>query len=296
LGAQVLVVGLIILIGSELFFVSSTLNTILVAITLLLSLVFGYLLIQSVKREVEAREKIQILAKDLQSANDHQTALIHFITHQVKGFFTKSRNIFDGLRSGDYGVMPEEATPMIAEGFASDTKAVGTVQDILKAANIQKGTMAFKKEPFNFKQIVEDQVEKYKSVAQEKGIKLELAVSGKDFNVTGDKEQVEHAVRNLIDNSIKYTPRGAVSVSLNHTGDKIRFSVKDTGIGITAEDKKRLFTEGGRGENSVKTNIESTGYGLYIVKGIIEAHGGTVSANSEGEGKGSEFIVELPVG
>jgi signal transduction histidine kinase len=70
--------------------------------------------------------------------------------------------------------------------------------------------------------------------------------------------------------------------------------VKDTGIGITKEDRKNLFTEGGRGKESVKVNVDSTGYGLYTVKLIIEAHKGKVTMESEGAGKGSTFFVELP--
>jgi signal transduction histidine kinase len=71
--------------------------------------------------------------------------------------------------------------------------------------------------------------------------------------------------------------------------------VKDTGVGITEEDKKNLFTEGGRGKDSVKINVDSTGYGLYSVKQIVESHHGEVWAESEGAGKGSTFYIKLPV-
>lgn len=295
IAAQALVASLVLLVASQYLFVRNTISQVLTGITLILVIGFGYLLVQSVKREIEARERIQKLAADLQSANEHQTTLIHFITHQVKGFFTKSRNIFDGLRSGDYGKMPIEAIPLIEEGFASDTKAVDTVQVILKAANIRKGTIEYKKEPLDIKQVVLDQIKKFEAVAKEKGIELKTDIQEGNFSFTGDEDQLEHAFRNLIDNSIKYTPKGSVTVSLKQSEKGIRFSVKDTGIGISPKDRKRLFTEGGRGEESVKVNVESTGYGLYIVKGIIEAHGGTVRAESAGPGKGSEFVVELPV-
>ncbi len=77
--------------------------------------------------------------------------------------------------------------------------------------------------------------------------------------------------------------------------NKILFSVKDTGVGITDEDKKNLFTEGGRGQDSIKVNVDSTGYGLYTVKMVVEAHKGRVWGESEGTGKGSQFYIELPV-
>ena len=100
--------------------------------------------------------------------------------------------------------------------------------------------------------------------------------------------------RNLIDNSVNYTPSGSIDVSLKKENNKFIFAVKDTGIGINDEDKKRLFTEGGHGKDSQKVNVHSTGYGLYIAKNIVEAHGGTIRAEADGASKGSTFIVEFP--
>ena len=84
-------------------------------------------------------------------------------------------------------------------------------------------------------------------------------------------------------------------VSLKRGENKLVFEVTDTGVGISPEDMQHLFTEGGHGKDSTKVNVESTGFGLYIVKNIIEAHKGKVWAESEGCDKGSRFIVELPV-
>ena len=67
-------------------------------------------------------------------------------------------------------------------------------------------------------------------------------------------------------------------------------------MGITDEDKANLFTEGGHGKDSIKVNVDSTGYGLFIAKQVTEAHGGTIRAESEGAGKGSEFVVMMPLG
>jgi len=114
--------------------------------------------------------------------------------------------------------------------------------------------------------------------------------------LTGDKAELgDHVLRNVIDNSISYTPTGAIDVSLKKAAGKIVVAVRDTGVGITEEDKQRLFTEGGHGKDSQTINVHSTGYGLYIAKNIVEAHGGTIRAESAGAGKGSTFIIELPI-
>ncbi|MEK7194146.1 MAG: HAMP domain-containing sensor histidine kinase, partial [Patescibacteria group bacterium] len=107
--------------------------------------------------------------------------------------------------------------------------------------------------------------------------------------------QLREAVKNLINNSINYTEKGGIKVDIVRKGNKVLLSVKDTGIGLGKDDKARLFQSGGRGKDSLKYNINSTGYGLAFVKGVVEAHKGRVWAESAGLGKGSHFYIELPL-
>jgi signal transduction histidine kinase len=178
-------------------------------------------------------------------------------------------------------------------GLDSDTKGAQTIQEILNAANIKSGKVSYAMEAFDLKELIEGIVKDLTPAADHKGLALTATLAS--ITYTGDKAQLVNAFKNLIDNSIKYTQKGSVNVTLTQTDGKVRFEIKDTGVGIEADDMKNLFTEGGRGKNSQKINVESTGFGLYIVKNIIEAHKGTVRAESEGEGKGSRFVVELPV-
>ncbi len=291
---QALVVALVILIGSQFTFIHSLTNLVLNAIALVLTGIIGLVLIRSVKREIEQRKRIESLARDLEQSNKQQIILIHFITHQIKGFVTKSRNIFSMIREGEFGTVPETMKPMIEEGFRSDTKGVNTIQEILNAANIKSGKVEYKKEAFDLKALVDEIAAALKLAADDKGLTLSINTGTEALMYPGDRMQLTNALKNLIDNSIKYTPKGEVRVNLSKEANTVRFTVADDGVGITKEDMARLFTEGGHGANSTKVNVESTGFGLYIVKNIIEAHGGKVWAESEGEGKGSKFVVELP--
>ena len=261
----------------------------------ILVLIFSFWLIQGVLREVRQREHIEKLAQDLEKANNQQVILIHFITHQLKGFVTKSRNIFSVLLEGDFGVLPETMKPMVEEGFRSDTKGAQTIQEILNAANIKSGKVTYAMATFDLKALIEEIVHDLKPGAEAKRLELKLSIGDEPLGFSGDREQLLNAFKNLIDNSIKYTPSGSVEVILRKDSGKIHFEIKDTGVGITSEDMKNLFTEGGHGIESQKINVESTGFGLYIVKNIIEGHGGKVWAQSEGAGKGSQFIAELPI-
>ncbi|MES2931172.1 MAG: HAMP domain-containing sensor histidine kinase [Patescibacteria group bacterium] len=295
LGAQALVVSLWLVTFFQLFVRSVENMRLIIGVNLVLFSIIGYFLIKGVRREVQQRERIQVLAADLEKANKQQVTLIHFITHQIKGFVTKSRNIFSLMREGDLGPIPEAMKPMIEEGFRSDTKGVTTIQEILNAANIKSGKVTYSKEPFDLKALIDEILQDLKAAADAKGLVLQTNTGDTPLMYPGDKAQLTNALKNLIDNSIKYTMQGEVRVTLAQEAGKARFTVEDTGVGITPEDMAHLFTEGGHGANSAKINVESTGFGLYIVKNIVEAHNGKVWAESDGEGKGSRFIVELPV-
>ena len=296
---QALVIGIAILIASRLFYSTTTTGSILSAVTLVAFLISGVFLIRSVKREIEQRERIEKLAEELQETNGRQQTLIHFIGHEVKGFLTKDAGAFASLVDGDFGALPEALKPFVTQALAQSRDGARSVTDILTASNQKKGTVSYTKEPFDLKALAEEIVDKAKPMAEGKGLELSFSAGdiGTPYIFTGDKVKIgDNVFRNIIENSIYYTSSGTITISLKKDSDKFIFTVKDTGIGITDEDKKRLFTEGGHGKDSQKVNVHSTGYGLYIAKNIVEAHNGTIRAESEGEGKGSTFTVELPAG
>lgn len=267
---------------------------IVAGVTFLLVCFLGFELVRSVEREIEQRQRIEALARELTAANERQVSLIHFITHQIKGFVTKSRNIFSMLLEGDFGVLPETMKPMIQQGFESDTHGVATIQEILNASNIKSGKVSYVMSPMDLKALIEQIAGDLRPTAERKNLKLEMHLTPEPLSINGDAAQLVNAFKNLVDNSIKYTPQGLVSLTLEHKEGKAVFTATDTGVGITPEDMHNLFTEGGHGKESIRVNAESTGFGLYIVKNIIEAHKGKVWAESDGPGKGSRFIIELP--
>ncbi|MFA6278873.1 MAG: HAMP domain-containing sensor histidine kinase [Candidatus Paceibacterota bacterium] len=275
--------------GAQFFFVTTPASFALAVIAFLMTLSFGVLLLQSY-------EKADFLAKELQETNERQETLIHFIGHEVKGFLTKSAGAFAAIADGDFGVPPDGMKPFVDQALIESRQGADAVSNILKASNLKKGTVTYTKEPFDLKALVASAVEKARFEAEKKGLALTFTAADASYQMTGDKAQLtDHVLRNVIDNSINYTPSGSVAVSLKKENNKLVFTVKDTGIGIGEEDKKRLFTEGGHGKDSQRVNVHSTGYGLYIAKQITEAHGGTISASSLGVGNGSTFTVEFPI-
>jgi signal transduction histidine kinase len=296
IGAQALVWALIILIGSQFFFIQNNVNRVLTAITLVISAIVGLMIIRSVKKEVAQREELAV-------ANENQQLLIRFITHQVKGFFTKSKMVFASLLEGDFGQIPEAVTPVLKEGLESDNKAVEMVQEVLKASSLRSGTMTYNFEETDLKEFVAGIAETLKETAVGKGLAYEVNLPAEKALSKIDRLQMTQVIKNLIDNSVKYTLTGFVHVNLKvkNVSEGRRaiktalFSVEDSGVGLSDGDKAKLFKEGGRGEESLKVNVNSTGYGLFIVKKIVEGHGGKIWAESRGRGHGTKFFVEIPL-
>jgi signal transduction histidine kinase len=295
IGAVALVFALSALTFSLLFVSSIETLQPIAAVTFMLTVAFGGFLIRGVRREVQQRQQIERLAQELEINNERQEVLFHFIGHEVKGFLTKDAGAFASLSEGDFGPLPEGAKTLIDNALVESRNGAASVGNILKASNLKKGTVTYTKTTFDLKALVAAAVEKTKSSAEQKGVALTFTANDASYQLIGDAPQItDHVLRNLIDNALSYTPMGTIEVSLKKEGAKIIFAVKDSGIGITAGDKKMLFTEGGHGKDSQKVNAHSTGYGLYIAKQIVDAHGGTIRAESEGAGKGTTFVVEFP--
>lgn len=288
IGAQMLVIALAALVFAMLFVRHIENLRYVIAVTFLFVMAISAALVKSVKREVSLREQLEIM-------NKQQVDTMRFITHEVKGYLTDSSGAFDALLTDTFGPINDETRAMVAEALAKDQKAIGEIKEFLRISDFKTGRVAYQIQPFDFKKTLEAALPALEDNAKKKGLTLSSHIAPGNYQVSGDADQLtNHLIGNLINNATNYTPSGSITVSLSRSGKRIIFSVKDTGIGLTPEDMKVLFTEGGRGEESRNINPHSTGYGLFIAKKIVEAHGGRIWAESQGRGKGSTFLVDLP--
>lgn len=246
-------------------------------------------------------KQVDGLNHDLNTANGNlkvlikqRESLVHLITHKVKGSFTRTKFIFAGILDGTFGNITPEIKKIAEQGLEFDKGGIETVDLVLNVANMENGLIKYEMKPVNFKEIALEVIDGKKLAADAKGLRLETTIEAGNYNVLGDAFWLKEVINNLVENSIKYSKEGKIMVGIKDGNGKVLLSVKDNGMGITEEDKKNLFTEGGRGKDSVKVNVDSTGYGLFTVKLVITEHKGRVWAESAGVGLGSEFFVELP--
>lgn len=301
LATQALVFGLTILIGSQFFFIESNTNLILNGITFVGIIVLGAYLIKSVKKEVDQREKLEVLTGQLKDANEKlksldllKTEFVSLASHQLRSPLTAIKGYTSMILEGDYGEVSPKIKEVVDKIMESSNNLALFVEDLLDVSKIEQGGMKYEMIKFDFNEMVKETVNELSIVAEKKGLKLKYYIpSDRKYVVSGDKEKLRQIIINLVDNSMKYTKQGGINVLLKSENKVLTLSIKDTGIGVPPEVASKLFQKFSRGSDGAKVNTSGSGLGLYIVREIIEAHKGKVWVESEGVGKGSTFFVQI---
>jgi len=169
------------------------------------------------------------------------------------------------------------------------------INDILDLAKIEAGSFTLRESDVDLAQLIQDSLALMEAKAEQGGVALKCETPVNGCHVRGDERALKQIMLNLLSNALKFTPaQGSVVafVSCEENG-AITFGVRDTGVGIALEDQARVFENFGQGRHDVVTADKGTGLGLPIVKGLAEAHGGSVSLNSR-VGEGTLVSVRLP--
>ncbi|MDB6039530.1 MAG: histidine kinase [Verrucomicrobiales bacterium] len=185
----------------------------------------------------------------------------------------------------------------LGDVLSSGRHLLQLINDVLDLAKVEAGKMELHPSTFVLAKAIEEVCAVAKPIVQKKRIQLKTNTTPKLGEVTLDESKFKQVLYNLLSNAVKFTDDdGIVEIDVNITGkDQFQLSVKDTGIGIRAEDIKRLFTEFEQLESGTARRFEGTGLGLALTRKIVELHSGTMHVDSE-FGKGSTFIVILPIG
>ena len=271
-------------------------------IALLLSVtVFCYLLIRSVLKEVERREQITTLARDLQDANSRlqeldrqKTEFLSIASHQLRTPLSVLNGYLGLLQEGGYGTPSKEMSEIFKNMDESNTRLIKLVDEFLDITRIEQGRTKFYYAPHDMSDIVDSCVKELGQRAEQKGLVLVWNRDAVPHTANVADEKIRHGVFNFFDNAIKYSEHGSIAVKLKERDGGIEYTVTDTGLGFEEHDRLNFFQKFYRGENVQGTNVNGTGLGLYVVSKFIDAHGGKVWAKSPGLGKGSEFGFWIP--
>jgi len=194
--------------------------------------------------------------------------------------------------------LDDEVISILEEIKRGSKRLENYVNAIVESSRLEQGKIKLNKTKENLSFLIKYCIRQLEGMAELRDQKIESKVD-ENIIMFFDKERIYEVVSNLILNAVKYTPEGgSIMVSSRKEDDFYIISVDDTGIGITEEERKLLFTQFGKIERygqGFDVGIEGTGLGLYISKEIVELHGGEIWAESKGRNKGSTFAFSLPI-
>ena len=298
---EFLVGVLLVVLAIEVASARSLGDAILAGTVFLGTLAVGIFLVRGVRSEVRHREELERLSAALARANQNleklstfKSQLLSLVSHQIKSPLSIIDGYLSLLLEGSYGKIGEKPRGVLERAKGSARDLVGLIENLLDYRRIEEGRIEYAFERVDARGILSGIFKEFEETAKKKKIRLIPELPERPLYISADKQKLSHAVRNIVDNALKYTPKGFVRGGLHAEGRRAVFTIEDSGAGISATLLPRLFDEFVRGDHT-KDRIQGSGFGLYIAKKIIEAHGGSVSVASPGEGKGSSFSIYIPL-
>jgi signal transduction histidine kinase len=271
-------------------------------VLLLLLVIYGAMALRTFAREMWRLKEIESLHDRLTQLNavlmraDRlKTRFVSFASHQLRAPLGGIRGYLDMMNRGDFGAMTDPQKRVIGLNLDAVNRLTQTIEMFLDVTKIELGKLDLYVTPTALGDVITKSVAEMKPLADKKGLVIKLEIPATLPMVQCDSAKIFHVMANFIDNAIKYTPTGSVTVRAREEGGFLVVEVVDTGIGMDQTDRSRLFHLFERGISAVKLESSGEGLGLYIVKNIIDAHGGTVFIESAGKEKGSTFGFRLPL-
>jgi PAS domain S-box-containing protein len=245
----------------------------------------------SQRRRLE-REQAR-LYQEAHNANAAKDAFLAMLSHELR---TPLNAIAGWVRLMRTGELDHAAFDHALEVLERNTQAqIKLIEDILDVSRIMGAALTVDMEPLDLAAIVEDAVEAVRPTAAAKGLALDLHVERAPAPARGDRERLLQVVSNLLSNAVKFTAEGSISASLQQRDGFWELKVVDTGIGIRPAFLPHVFERFRQADTRTSRAHGGLGLGLSIVRHLVEAHGGAVTAESAGEGQGAAFTVTIPV-
>jgi len=226
--------------------------------------------------------------------NEQHDAFLNAVTHELKTPIASIKLYLETLKSRDVDEAKRQEFYDIM--LADNDRLLGTVEQVLQASRTREKQRLMNLTEISLSEMLSDCIRTIRGQKHLDEGTIKLSVASENLKVIGDRGELQTAFTNLLENAVKYsngTPK--ISVRLKAAGsNKADIYVRDHGIGIARADLKRIFKRFYRVPNSAMDAAKGSGLGLAIVRAIVERHGGRVTAESKGEGKGTTFLVQLP--
>jgi signal transduction histidine kinase/DNA-binding response OmpR family regulator len=250
---------------------------------------------QTLEEKVTQRtSELQAANQELARANKLKSEFLANVSHELRTPLSAIIGFSQILMDGIDGPMNEEQQQDVQQVNKSGQSLLGLINQILDLSKIEAGKMELVTERVELPELVASVLDSIRPLAQEKGLRIEAQLPADLAAIDADPNRVKQILINLLSNAVKFTERGHITIWAQPTGRMMRISVRDTGIGISADSQKVIFEEFVQGDGSSTRRHGGTGLGLSIVRKLVEMHGGAITVVSEPD-MGSTFTFTLPM-
>lgn len=295
LGASIMVLSSISLVNS-----TNLENFILRLILFVILSFLSYFLVKSVISEIQNKRDLQKTGKQIFQANKSlrgldkaKSTFISSASHQLRSPLSVIKGISALLLEGSYGQLSPSHKDALTKIYISNERLIGLIEDLLDISHLEEGKVEFTFAKKDINEIAKKAVMGLNLQAKNKKLYLKFKPSKTPLLAWVDESKITEVISNLIDNAIKYTRRGGVSVEVKKAQKTALVVVRDTGIGLKKSEIHHLFERFVRAGRGKKLSTVGTGLGLYVAKKMTLAQKAKIWVESNGEGKGSTFFIEF---
>lgn len=218
---------------------------------------------------------------------------VALVSHQLKTPVGQLRGYIDNMVNGITGQLQDKQKQYLQEMQAISSRAYRLISDLLSVSNIERGIIAVSLQQLQLKAIAEQLVKEYSVDIRRKGLELVCQGLDKEVSVLADKDKLIEAVSNVMNNAVRFTEKGSITITIDSRANYGILEVKDTGRGLSADLLPKIFTRE-QTLSGTPTSEGGAGLGLYIAKRFMELQDGDITVEST-EGKGSKFIFKIPL-
>ena len=263
----------------------------------LIFLFFGYLLIQSVSREIQRRAELQRLYQEVDRLSKAKSEFLSIASHQLRTPLAAIKGYISMILEGSYGELNEKVKGPMESVYQSNERLIKLVNDLLNLSRLDAGKIKFEPQPTSLEEMIKGIIEELRITIENKGLYIKMKEPQLPLpEVMVDRDHIRQVILNILDNAIKYTRKGGITVELSKIDNTEQIKISDTGEGMDERELAGLFQMFSRATAGAQFHTEGAGIGLYIVRKFVEMHKGRIYAESKGKGKGSTFYIELPIG
>jgi PAS domain S-box-containing protein len=246
------------------------------------------------KKVVDRTRELEVAAKRAQAADRLKSAFLATMSHELRTPLNSIIGFTGIVLQGLAGPLNDEQTKQLGMVRGSARHLLDLINDVLDLSKIEAGELQVRSEPFSIRESLERVIASVQPLVDKKGLQFSAEIAGDVVDMKGDRRRVEQIVLNLLSNAIKFTDQGSIQLEAFASDGLLYIRIRDTGIGIRADDLKGLFQPFNQIDTGLTREHDGTGLGLAICRRLACLMGGQIDVSSEWQ-KGSVFTVMLPL-